>query len=67
MKAAPSLYVYRVLLLQFHLNTLQVQNSGTGGVADVVGYLDDGQAQYAYIRVEVTNEWVRWALDGRFS
>ena len=35
---------------------LQVQGTGSGGVADVLSHLKDNEAQYAYLRVEVPTE-----------
>jgi hypothetical protein len=35
---------------------LKLSETGTGGLAEVAGKLDEGQAQYAYVRVEYAND-----------
>jgi len=37
-------------------NQLQLSKTGTGGLAELKGELDDGQVQYAYARVEYAND-----------
>ncbi|KAH9904916.1 cofilin/tropomyosin-type actin-binding protein [Xylariomycetidae sp. FL2044] len=35
---------------------LALTGTGTGGLAELAGRLDDGQAQYGYVRVEYAND-----------
>ena len=37
-------------------NTLQLTGTGTGGLAELAEKLDDGQAQYGYVRIEYAND-----------
>ncbi|AEO61245.1 hypothetical protein MYCTH_2316418 [Thermothelomyces thermophilus ATCC 42464] len=37
-------------------NKLVLSKTGTGGLAELAGELDDGQVQYAYVRVEYAND-----------
>ncbi|KAL7791591.1 hypothetical protein V8C37DRAFT_382211 [Trichoderma ceciliae] len=37
-------------------NKLTLTKTGTGGLGELVGALDDGQVQYGYVRVEYAND-----------
>ncbi|KAK3695694.1 hypothetical protein B0T22DRAFT_373071 [Podospora appendiculata] len=37
-------------------NQLELTKTGTGGLAELASELDDGQVQYAYVRVEYAND-----------
>ena len=37
-------------------NKLSLTKTGTGGLAELVNELDDGQVQYGYVRVEYAND-----------
>jgi hypothetical protein len=37
-------------------NALELSGTGTGGLSELTGKLDDGQAQYGYVRVEYAND-----------
>jgi hypothetical protein len=37
-------------------NKLALAKTGAGGLAELAGELDDGQVQYAYVRVEYAND-----------
>ncbi|KAH7024014.1 hypothetical protein EDB80DRAFT_60101 [Ilyonectria destructans] len=37
-------------------NKLELTQTGTGGLAELVTKLDDGQVQYGYVRVEYAND-----------
>ena len=37
-------------------NKLELTKTGKGGVSELAGELDDGQVQYAYVRVEYAND-----------
>jgi len=37
-------------------NTLELTGTGSGGLSELAGRLDESQAQYAYVRVEYAND-----------
>lgn len=56
MKATKLQYFHTLVSSWLVSHISKVLTSGTGGVGAVVGHLQDDQAQYAYVKVEVTNE-----------